>query len=40
MEQLQTYFQKMGFKEEALDAVTDAFTLQSFDKNDLVVMEG
>lgn len=40
MEQLWNYFQRIGFRDEALDAVVDAFVLQSFDKNDLVVMEG
>ncbi len=40
MEKLRSYFQMVGFSGDALDAVTHAFVLQSFDKNDLVVMEG
>lgn len=40
MEQLYAYFQQLGFAGEALDKVIAAFNLQSFQKNDLVVMEG
>lgn len=40
MEKLRAYFQQAGFNGSDLDAVTDGFVLQSFDKNDLVVMEG
>jgi CRP-like cAMP-binding protein len=40
MDKLRTYFQQVGFGGDDLDAVTAAFVLQSFDKNDLFVMEG
>lgn len=40
MEKVRTYFQRMGFKDADLDAVAGVFVLQSFDKNDLFVMEG
>lgn len=40
MEKLRAYFEMLGFSGNDLNAVTDAFKLQSFEKNDLVVMEG
>lgn len=40
MEKLQQYFQHIGFSGDDLHAIVDAFKLQSFDKNDLVVTEG
>lgn len=40
MERLVQYFQQLGFSSADAAQVTEAFTLQYFDKNDLVVMEG
>src|SRR5690349_9454879 len=40
MDQLREYFQHVGIGGEELDRVVNTFVLQSFEKNDLVVMEG
>jgi len=40
MESIRNYFQQIGFKGEELEAIVNVFVLQSFDKNDLFVMEG
>lgn len=40
MEQLRQYFAKTGFAGDDLHTIADAFVLQSFKKNDLVVTEG
>ncbi len=40
MEKLRQYFQHIGFTDEALDTIVNAFTLESFEKNQLVVTEG
>lgn len=40
MDKLRIYFGHLGFTGEDLDKVVNAFKLQAFDKNDLVVMEG
>jgi len=40
MENLRKYFQQVGFKDDDLDTIADAFILQQYDKNDLMVMEG
>lgn len=40
MEKLKQYFAYIGFSGEDLDKVVNSFTLQSFEKNELVVTEG
>lgn len=40
MQKLRAYFQYIGFYDADIDTITEAFVLQSFDKNDLFVMEG
>lgn len=40
MEKLYNYFNHIGFKGEALDRVVNAFVLQTFEKNEMVVTEG
>lgn len=40
MENLQHYFQSVGFTNESLDTIMDAFTIQTFKKNDFIVEEG
>lgn len=40
MEPLRNYFAGMGFKGEGLDTILDSFSLQEYEKNDLVVEIG
>lgn len=40
MDKLQQYFECIGFTGDELDKIVNAFTLQSFEKNDMVVTEG
>lgn len=40
METLYNYFEHLGFRGDDLDKIVGAFNLQSFQKNELVVMEG
>lgn len=40
MEQLGQYFQSVGFSGENLQEILDAFTLETFGKNDFIVAEG
>ena len=40
MDKLRTYFEQVGFKGDELDSVCDAFGIQTFEKNELFVMEG
>ncbi len=40
MEQLQNYFERIGFAGESLQQIVNAFSLQNFEKNDFVVEYG
>lgn len=40
MEKLQSYFERIGFRGDDLDKVVSAFQRQTFQKDDLVVIEG
>jgi CRP-like cAMP-binding protein len=40
MDKIRHYFEKVGFSGDGLDKIVDAFLLQEFQKNDLVVEQG
>jgi signal-transduction protein with cAMP-binding, CBS, and nucleotidyltransferase domain len=40
MENLKLYFESVGFKENSLSAIIDAFEISKFKKNDFIVAEG
>lgn len=40
MENLKLYFESLGFKEESLEVIIDAFEIKEFKKNDFIVVEG
>lgn len=40
MDELKPYFESLGFSGECLETILDAFTVETFKKNDFVVEEG
>lgn len=40
MDIIRKYFEAIGFEDEALDTIADAFLLQAFRKNDFIVEQG